>query len=581
MGGGSPKQTLQDLFSSRNVIAGLDLQGHLGQLAANLPPTWNLTPDRLATEFTLFPYYLAFQSTTVRERALLTLIEGSLSGLHLLLGLAPADSRVKNLRFCTDCLQEMERRHGEFYWRLSQQLPGVLVCQEHGCVLLDSGVPLLLGNRQAFIAATVENCSRGRPVVPASLADLGVLPTVAQSCRNALQSPPQARSPQNWAVSYRSRLIQAGLASAEGRVNQESVEGQLQSHFGEALLPLLADVGASDLAWLRRLTQQRERALHPLFHILFQEFLDHLVSNQPFGEGPWPCLNPLSPHQGELLIGKVSIHRNHGRVVGVFECDCGFAYTRNILSESGTVGRARPLRFGEAFDQMLRHLAGEHVGIRETARRLHVNARTIRLRAAKLGLDTDWKPARPPSLVAADTDEHRRAWNALMRSHTAAGRKDLSRMAPALHTWLYRHDRKWLAAHQPAAKRFAHPARHDWGNLDEQWKQRVADLAEEIRYELPPRKVTLAEISRRTEEPAWLPNHLRRLPCTQVCLKRLRDTDADFQARRVAWAARQLAASGQPLVEWRICRMAGLGKRLAPEVEAALVKTLSPVATTL
>jgi hypothetical protein len=204
-----------------------------------------------------------------------------------------------------------------------------------------------------------------------------------------------------------------------------------------------------------------------------------------------------------------------------------------------------------------------------------VDTRTVRLRSAKLGLDTEWKPATIPSPVAVDPEKHRQEWSNLLGCHRAAGRKNLTRLAPALHAWLYRNDREWLVAHQPAATKRAHTVRHDWKALDTQWVRRVADIAEAIRRELPPRKVTLAEISRRTDEPAWLTNHLVRLPGTRSCLNRLRDTDASFQIRRIAWAATQLAASGWPLAGWRIRRLAGLGKRLASEVEAGLAENLS------
>lgn len=48
-------------------------------------------------------------------------------------------------------------------------------------------------------------------------------------------------------------------------------------------------------------------------------------------------------------------------------------YTRNISPASGAVSCAGPLRFGEMFDQRLGQLVREHVGIRETARRLNVD----------------------------------------------------------------------------------------------------------------------------------------------------------------------------------------------------------------
>lgn len=147
MGSVSPKQTLDELFGFRDVVARLDMQGHLGSLSSHLPQGWGLTPERLATELTLFPYYLAFQSGKVRERALQAVTDGVFAGLHLLLGLAPAKARAKSLRFCPDCMREMMRRHGELYWRRSHQLPGALLCLEHGRILHDSRVPPTLGNR--------------------------------------------------------------------------------------------------------------------------------------------------------------------------------------------------------------------------------------------------------------------------------------------------------------------------------------------------------------------------------------------------------------------------------------------------
>src|SRR5574343_1815133 len=141
VGSSSPKQTLDDLFGCRGVIARLDLQGSLGLLSTHLPPGWGMGPERLAVDYTLFPYYLAFQPADVRKRVLRALIGGSLAGLHLLLGLAPAASRVRQLRFCPECVLEMERTHGEPYWRRTHQLPGVLLCPDHGVILRSSAIP--------------------------------------------------------------------------------------------------------------------------------------------------------------------------------------------------------------------------------------------------------------------------------------------------------------------------------------------------------------------------------------------------------------------------------------------------------
>ena len=275
-------------------------------------------------------------------------------------------------------------------------------------------------------------------------------------------------------------------------------------------------------------------------------------------------------------------HRNRGRIVGVFECACGYAYARNVDNSSGTLSRPRPLRFGAEFDRLIRQLVDDRIGIRQAARRLHVDPRTVRLRAAKLNLNAIWAAASVSMSVVCDSGGRRKAWMDLQQKYPNLGRKALSKLEPALFMWLYRHDKEWLVTNQPAAKvsrrvRVVSP----WASLDLEWMQRVTDLAEKIRQELPPRKVTLAEICRRTADPTWLSSHLRRLPNTAVLLGRLRDTTASFQRRRVAWAAHELARAGQSLAVWRIRRKAGLSRQVTMEVEAALELAVLPGAPLL
>ncbi|MFX8335603.1 TniQ family protein, partial [Acinetobacter baumannii] len=63
----------------------------------------------------------------------------STNGLQLMLGIAASPiATPTHLRFCTDCRLEMTTQVGETWWRRSHQLPGVLMCPDHGCLLVDS-----------------------------------------------------------------------------------------------------------------------------------------------------------------------------------------------------------------------------------------------------------------------------------------------------------------------------------------------------------------------------------------------------------------------------------------------------------
>jgi hypothetical protein len=575
----SPKQTLNDLFGNRNTIAGMELQGGLGNLSAHLPPTLGLTPYRLALQFTLYPFYAAFQPVQVRDQALRSIIDGSISGLHFTLGLAPFRAKHRHLRFCDLCAKEMEEDFGEVYWRRTHQLPGVLVCPDHAVPLRVSGIPMPKGNRHSFVAASKDNCMGG-PVVPGVLTSKAFherLLSVAKRCAEVVKAMPAPRGLGEWAGYYRERLFAAGLASDLGRVEQAVLAEGFRVHYGAALELLLLDIGDSlSLDWLTSVTRHHRHAFHPLQHILLQGFLDDFPLKFPFGRGPWPCLNPLSDHCGQTNIRQIATHRNHGRVVGVFKCDCGYVYTRNVDPTTDIQSRPRPLQYGSQFDSLLRGLVRRHVPLREASRKLHADPKTVRLQAARLGLRVTWAPvaiAKPSKGI--NKKDRRRCWQTLRRNNPKAGQKGLAGMAPSIYTWLYRNDRGWLKLHQPAVQKRTHGPCQDWATLDREWELRVVRLAEEIRAESPPVKVTLAEIERRTERPGWLTNHLRHLPLTAKCITSVQDSTAAFQMRRVAWAAGEAANLGYPSAAWRIRRIAGLPLHPSPEVEAAIQALIS------
>ena len=85
--------------------------------------------DRMIDELTLLPYYTGFQPEGVSRRARIAMKSGQTDGLFDRLGMAAFRvGRVTRLRFCPECLREMQARYGETYWRRDRQLPGVLLC---------------------------------------------------------------------------------------------------------------------------------------------------------------------------------------------------------------------------------------------------------------------------------------------------------------------------------------------------------------------------------------------------------------------------------------------------------------------
>jgi hypothetical protein len=163
----SPKRTLEELFGGRELRVAANAPGHLRALAANLPAERGLTAERLATEFTLYPYYIAFEPPRVRAAVLVELIDSPAEGIHLNLGTVPGGvAPPDRLRYCPGCLKAMEERYGELYWRRAHQLPGVLVCPEHGIPLTASSATGWLGHRCEYRACALDACTADGPDPP-------------------------------------------------------------------------------------------------------------------------------------------------------------------------------------------------------------------------------------------------------------------------------------------------------------------------------------------------------------------------------------------------------------------------------
>src|SRR5665647_1766588 len=125
------------------------------------------------------------------------------------------------------------------------------------------------------------------------------------------------------------------------------------SHYGKKYLLKLQsnlDLGEED-TWLHKVLRKPRVACHPLRHILLLGFLGRSVDdlfckqipNNPFGNGPWPCLNKAANHyQEDVVINcDLSFDREKGHIIGTFTCECGFIYTKNESNKERYHGRIK------------------------------------------------------------------------------------------------------------------------------------------------------------------------------------------------------------------------------------------------
>lgn len=530
--------TMATLFGKQHIIANIDLHGHLQELANRIPPERGLTVARLIDTLTLFPYLTAFQPPSVQAKVRQAMMRGEVENLHVRLGLTA--SRVGStgrLRFCSRCTQAMIANHGELYWHRDHQLSSVLVCPEHGCLLLESNVSFVQNSRYEYIAATHENCPQhARPVIPvADQATLSHLQCLARLSAELLDNPPKPRTFAGWTAFYRDRMIEIRLTHSDDRMDQQRFYQEFMAFYGRTLelLPGVLEGKEFSGNWLKAMVRKHRKASHPIYHLLLQNFLaqsdlaqrDQHVSL--FGAGPWECLNPLAEHRATSPIKDVIQHSNHGKITVVFTCACGYVYTRGFNSATGEIGPPRFQQYGPLLEPTLRKLMADSVSRRKIGQTLQLDPKTV-LRLTR-------------ELISVGKSGQR-----------IVPSKDKSKRRPVKNANAGKTKESSANNSKPAS------TRRDWGEIDRACIAKISLLPAPLLKESPPVRITFAELDRRIGKRDWLLTHQHLLPQTKAFLDHTLESLENFQLRRIRWAIQELELGGGPVKAWQVLRKTGL-----------------------
>jgi len=559
-----------------------------------------ITVEELIQSRTLYRFYAAFLPQERSQQILEAMRSGDGGGIHDRVGIRASSVSVpRYFRFCPKCTQDDQQAYGELYWHRIHQVPGVLVCPHHAEVLQDSSVPIQGLNRHEYGAASLEHCPVNQPKEPFSQKALNSLHSLAQDACFLLENELPFKNLNWFRQQYIALLIERGLATATGRVHQRELLGQFSCFYGCDILETLDSTVhlKDDHNWLTGIVRKHRKAFHPIRHLLMLRFLGISVaeffqgdrSYKPFGAGPWLCLNAAAEHYLKPVITNLAISAccDTKKPVGTFSCSCGFIYCRTgpdqTEEDARRIGKIKAV--GSVWQQKLKHLVEvEQLGLRETARRLQVDPRTINRYVQFLGLKPKWRP----QIETQDSDstelfcnqsidcdairtQHRDAWSKLQTQHLQASKTALRRFALATYTWLYRHDRKWLHQNSPAAQTpVSSKNRVNWQERDEEVLAQVQEAVQRLLAIEKPIRITVSRVAKAIRQLALIEQHLEQMPQTTIYLGAVTENIEDFQIRRIKWAAELLDRRGESIDLWKVVRMAGLRPGYSEKVRKAI-----------
>ena len=534
---------MRELLGRRWAVATVDLPGGLGELAGCLPDAARgSVVDSWIDEGTLLPFHTAFMPTGAREEARAAM-RGVAVGLHARLGLAAFRVRPpERLRFCPDCLSAMEAGERDPWWRRDHQLPGVCVCPVHGTMLRISDVSPA-DERHAYVAATRGVCRDDSPLAieQAGQDDAVLLVDLARLAAALLSGPPPARDPEEIMTGYRSRLAEVGLMRSRRKVDHAALHAAFRERW-RGVTELIPGMELSDdpaRSWLSALIRNSRRAAPPLQHVMLTAMLERLAAaeaDRPFGPGPWPCRNPVAGHCGADVIRDVEIRRDRGTLYGDFACACGYLYTRS-RSPEGVIGEPKYRRFGPLLAPALAGAIASGESLRATARSLGLDAKTLMREAAMAGVDVPWS-TRASGVVPGPTPP------------------------------------KAVSPATPSRKRHRRRLRN-WFSIDARLVRSLGTVVSMIQVEVPPVRVTWAEVERRIARRDWLQKRRLKLPRTVAAMEAAAEATDAFRRRRLDWCVAKALHKGN-LRPCEVLREAGLPMGWLGEVRTAVAMARLP-----
>ncbi|MEK3985086.1 TnsD family Tn7-like transposition protein [Paenibacillus sp. FSL K6-3166] len=390
------KQTMNELFANPSTCSSIWFPSQLDELTRQIPGHVYNSED-LIRDHTLLPYFIPFIPHE-RSTNLIEMVKTEIaSSANMILGRAALSVKPKQkLMYCSECVDEDRTLFGEAYWHRCHQLEGVYICPKHNSLLTQSNIShQTQKNRFHFITLEKSVVDTGRSSAIIDISYLKHYQYIAVQSLYLLNKQLPSVGFNKIQSYYVSKLRSEGYVCRAGnRIKWDRLVSAFRSHYGDRLLTELNGTIRERDSWLHKILRKPRVSCHPLRHILLLGFLGETVESmmnnlaeektiyyEPFGHGPWPCLNKAANHYRQPVIVSCKITRcsSSGNPVGTFICDCGFIYSRKGPDKADTdrfkIGRIKD--FGSMWRIKHAELSLQNLSLRKQAELLGCDPQTI------------------------------------------------------------------------------------------------------------------------------------------------------------------------------------------------------------
>ncbi|MCM3737006.1 TnsD family transposase [Bacillus cytotoxicus] len=573
------KDTLEEVFQSRSVIPSVEIGSHFAILAEQLGSNYSV--ETILANHTIHPYYAMFL-TKQRQQDILRDVANDGQALYTRLGMvAGSICRKAGLYYCAECTKSDVEQFGEPYIHREHQLQGIDYCPHHEVQLRKYSVDKT--SRIEYIRFELKNMNLSSIYKGDSFAEISIY--LSKQAYKLLQLPLHKFSREDIKLKYRALLCELNLITVSNRVRQKELYQAFKSKFPEGFLEKYESTLniADEYNWLKVITRNTKRHVHPFRHLLMLYFLEQDIDdfvNQkahvgPFGVGPWPCLNNAATHYRELVIPSVEVTREFKSTapIGTFRCSCGFIYARKgpdlSLEDRFRIGRVKV--FGDVWKSKLKQLSTRKLSKREIARELGVDSKTVKRYLEGHEVVSNQVKMGNKELL----EQYKNEMIEGIRKFPNLSRTALRERFKKQYMFLYWHDKEWLMKNLPIKqKKLERTKTVDWDKRDREYAVRIETLYKELLAKERPIRVTISAIGKRLGILANLERHSDKLSQTKELLEAITESVEQFQIRRCCKVIDQMITMNELVTLWKVQRIAAVKTHHFHEIKPKLEEYL-------
>lgn len=521
----SMKETLLQAFGDKSVLPSIYVPSRLEYLSQQLRCN-RYSADYFIKCHTVFPFYWPFMDNR-RKQELVAAIKGNGGKkLFTLLGMAAGGlCRKTGLYYCPQCVNEDLQKHGEAYFHTIHQLEGVLVCDTHNWYLKEYPVLKNEISRIQFLRLETDkldlnilmpNDNKDNNCIDSFIFDKFC--SIAKAAECILQGEFYCFDFNFVHENIIAWLNNKGYVTAKGRIRQKDLCSDFEAFYRKDFLKQIeCDFDKEcDYSWPCELVRKPDKMMHPLRYILISLFLSGTVEALFYLPKP---IAQLTKHKG--------------------------------------------VRYNADWDKQLTEVIQSGVSLREMARQMRCDPKTVIKHAKSIGLEfmlgSTMKVYEPKVKPAADYSEAVQAIRNYVRENPGCTRNEIRVKLNKYYMKLYKHQKDLLYSVLPEKlpKYSNGTLKVDWGARDIELLEKAKMAYSRLLFCAEPIRISATRL---IKEIGYSSYHFYcgKLPKTKQYIESVSESVKEYQLRRVDYVCEELYRIKGRFEKWEVIRLAGL-----------------------